>query len=178
MSGSARRKSRELLDHRRFFRRVRRNRAREVPDRRRAVLRDRATRIALRARQVDADNARPEATPCPSAQNPFGSGVCSDQRDTPRAATGEEAFGPGLNESEAKIGYRALSHKDAHRHQPRRVTLRCTSRNRPLVIDIATSAVHRDLDRRSSSQLFRIQRARALESPTQRLGLANGALHS
>src|SRR5678815_4291004 len=71
-----------------------------------------------------AGNARPEATPCRSAQNPFGLGVGSNQRDTPRAATGEEACGPGLDESEAKIGYRALSHKDARRSRADRVTAR------------------------------------------------------
>ena len=64
---------------------------------------------------TDAGSARRATTPYPSAQNPCDSGVGSDQRDTLRGATEEEACRPGRIESDAKIECGAQSHKDTSR---------------------------------------------------------------
>src|SRR5689334_20326022 len=104
---------RELLDHRRFLRRVRRYRAREISNRRRAVFCDRPTRIALRARQSmqTVRDKQPHRIRTPKIRTIRVPAQISAVR-LERRLERKHSISTLMYEREAKIDARALSHKD------------------------------------------------------------------
>jgi len=104
--------ARELRNHGGFLRSIRRDRAREIADGRRAILRDRAPRITLRAREAvqAVRDEQPHRVRTPEI-HPVR---VSTQVGAVRLERGlKRKHSYPRKKAKPKIGYRALSHKDA-----------------------------------------------------------------